>query len=212
MATRPSPTRTVEHRPATADRPAIELVRSTRRRRGAAAFVRGGRIVVQLPAGLPATEETRIVERLVDRVSGRERARRIGGDAALEARARRLADDYLDGVQPAWVRWSSRMRSRWGSCTPGPATIRVSDRLARFPAWVLDYVLVHELAHLQERGHGPRFDALVARYPHAERARGFLAGVEWADAQASGPDSSSPSVSSDEESASEPSSSSGAVD
>ena len=40
--------------------------------------------------------------------------------------------------------------------------------------WVLDYVIVHELAHLREAGHGPRFQALVDRYPRAERARGFL--------------------------------------
>ncbi|MDQ1486247.1 MAG: hypothetical protein QOJ62_1940 [Actinomycetota bacterium] len=45
------------------------------------------------------------------------------------------------------------------------------------PAWVVDYVLVHELAHLIEFGHGPRFQALVAGYPKAERARGYLLGV-----------------------------------
>ena len=38
------------------------------------------------------------------------------------------------------------------------------------PSWVVDYVLVHELAHLLASGHGPQFQALVARYPHAERA------------------------------------------
>jgi predicted metal-dependent hydrolase len=42
------------------------------------------------------------------------------------------------------------------------------------PRWVLDYVIVHELAHLVERGHGPAFNALVDRYAKAERARGYL--------------------------------------
>jgi predicted metal-dependent hydrolase len=42
------------------------------------------------------------------------------------------------------------------------------------PPWVLDYVIVHELAHLVVDGHGPVFDALVDRYPLAERARGYL--------------------------------------
>ena len=45
------------------------------------------------------------------------------------------------------------------------------------PGWVLDYVLLHELAHLIEPGHGPRFWALLADYPQLERARGYLEGV-----------------------------------
>jgi predicted metal-dependent hydrolase len=45
---------------------------------------------------------------------------------------------------------------------------------------VLEYVVMHELAHLLEANHGPRFWQLVARYPRTERARGYLmaAGLE----------------------------------
>jgi predicted metal-dependent hydrolase len=71
----------------------------------------------------------------------------------------------------------SNQACRWGSCTPADATIRLSDRLRVMPSWVVDYVLVHELAHLLEAGHGPRFARLVDRYPKAERARGYLLGV-----------------------------------
>ena len=54
----------------------------------------------------------------------------------------------------------------------------MSSRLAAFPSWVLDYVLVHELAHLLVEHHGPAHDELVDRFPQAERARGFLIAID----------------------------------
>jgi hypothetical protein len=182
--------RTVELRPATADHPPLELVRSTRRRRSATAFVRDGRIVVQLPAGLPAVEEDVLVRRLVDRVSGRARAAAAGGDDELAVRAAALADRYVDGVRPTSIRWSARMQRRWGSCTPGDGSIRISQEVAAFPDVVVDYVIVHELAHLLVPDHSPAFHALVTRYPHHERAAGFLDGVRFAEGRYV-PDSSS---------------------
>ena len=72
------------------------------------------------------------------------------------------------------------MRTRWASCTPADGTIRVSDRLRDVPSWVLDYVLVHELAHLLVPGHGPDFWAIVRGYPKTERAIGYLEGLSAA--------------------------------
>ncbi len=54
--------------------------------------------------------------------------------------------------------------------------IRLSHRLQAMPSWVVDYVLVHELAHLVEPSHSAAFWRLVDGYPHSERARGFLEG------------------------------------
>jgi len=78
------------------------------------------------------------------------------------------------------VRWVPPMRTRWASCTPAEGTIRVSDRLRDVPAWVLDYVLVHELAHLRVAAHNKEFWALCARYPKTERAIGYLEGLSAA--------------------------------
>ncbi|HYA45213.1 MAG TPA: M48 family metallopeptidase, partial [Acidimicrobiales bacterium] len=88
-------------------------------------------------------------------------------------RVRRLAA-ALGLPIPSEVRWVDNQVWRWGSCTPGAGVVRISSRLAKEPLWVLDYVLVHELAHLRVRGHSKAFWALVNRYPLAERARGFL--------------------------------------
>lgn len=53
------------------------------------------------------------------------------------------------------------MTSRWGSCQPSTGRICINVRLALYPPECLEYVVVHELCHLLERGHGPRFKALM---------------------------------------------------
>lgn len=166
----------VEQRPATGGRPPVEIHRSHRRRRGAAARPRDGVVVVRLPAGLAVAEEERLIATLVDKVTGRARAERLGGDEALRARADELADRYLDGVRATSVTWSGRMSRLLGSCTPADGTIRIAREVAAFPGWVRDYVLVHELAHLRVADHSAQFHALLARYPDADRARGWVEG------------------------------------
>jgi predicted metal-dependent hydrolase len=162
--------------------PQVEIRRSARRRRTVSAYRDGDRIIVLVPARLSAAEETRLVRQMVHRLQVRaERARHAGGDLALVHRASELSRTYLDGkAVPATVRWVPEMRTRWASCTPSTGAIRISDRLRDLPDWVLEYVLVHELAHLLVPGHGPRFWALVQRYPRTERARGYLDGVSAA--------------------------------
>jgi hypothetical protein len=59
-------------------------------------------------------------------------------------------------------------------------TIRVSERLQKAPEWVLDYVLVHELAHLHVSAHNAEFWAMVNKYPKTERAIGYLEGLSAA--------------------------------
>lgn len=56
------------------------------------------------------------------------------------------------------------MRSRWGSCQPETGRVCINTRLALYPPRCLEYVVVHELCHLIEPGHGPRFKALLNEY------------------------------------------------
>jgi predicted metal-dependent hydrolase len=163
----------------------VEVRRSARRRRTVTAYRELGRTVVLIPAAFSPAEERRWVAQMVAKLQTREerRKRSLGGDAELMGRARALSVAYLDGApQPVSVRWVDNQHRRWGSCTPADGSIRLSSRLRTMPEYVVDYVLVHELVHLLEPGHDERFWALVARYPKAERARGFLEGVELANA------------------------------
>lgn len=160
----------------------VEVRRSARRRRTVSAYRDGDRIVVLVPARLSKADEQRLVSDLVERITRREadhaRSGARRGDAALMARASELSQRFLDGrPRPTSVRWVRNMTTRWGSCTMVDGTIRLSHRLQPMPTWVIDYVLVHELAHLLEPGHGPAFWRWVNRYPRTERARGYLEGV-----------------------------------
>ena len=156
--------------------PEVEVRRSKRRRRTVSAYRDGDRIVVMIPASLSRAEEAEWVATMVARLERSERRRRPGDDDLL-ARAIVLSDRYLGGLaSPESVRWVDNQKQRWGSCTPGDRTIRLSARLQGMPAWVVDYVLIHELAHLLEPGHDANFWAWVERYPEAEKAKGYLMG------------------------------------
>ena len=157
--------------------PVVEVRRSRRRRRTVAAYREDDRVVVLIPARLSRAEEKEWVATMLKRLEKSEQRRRPS-DAILLRRARELSTRYLEGrARPEVVRWVANQNSRWGSCTPSDRSIRLSARLQGMPGWVIDYVLVHELAHLLETGHTATFWSWVDRYPKAERAKGFLEGV-----------------------------------
>lgn len=159
----------------------VEVRRSRRRTRSVSAHREGGRLVVAIPAHFTAAQEREWVTRMLAKVEAKQRRLRPS-DEALARRAAELSAAYLNGeAVPRSVAWVSNQRKRWGSCTASEGTIRISDQVQGMPGWVLDYVLVHELAHLLVRGHGPDFWALAQRYPQHERARGFLDGVSHAN-------------------------------
>jgi predicted metal-dependent hydrolase len=68
-----------------------------------------------------------------------------------------------------------RMKTRWGSCNPGSGAIRLNTELARKPAECLEYIVVHEMAHLLEPTHNERFAALMSMWlPHWQHLRQAL--------------------------------------
>ena len=155
----------------------VEVRRSHRRTRTVSAYRKDGKVIVMIPARFTRAEESQWVDTMLGRLARSEqRGRRT--DDQLMRRSAELARDYLqDAVRPTSVRWVSNMTTRWGSCTTGEGTIRLSDRLQAMPTWVVDYVLLHELAHLLEPNHDARFWGWVDRFPKAERAKGYLEGI-----------------------------------
>lgn len=147
----------------------VQVVRSSRRRTTVEATVVDGILRVAIPATMTIEEEQHWVEEMRRRVQ-RSAAR---AEIDLTDLADRLAARH--GLpRPNEIVWSERQKRRWGSCTPATGRVRISSQVAHFPTWVVEYVIVHELAHLLVANHSPAFWKLVGRYPMAERARGYL--------------------------------------
>lgn len=172
--------------PATASRPEIEVVRSTRRTRTVQlAPHKGGRLRLMVPATSTDREIEDYLRRMLPKVEAR-RARKDAGaqrgalDEFLRERADYLRATYLpEAPEPLSIRWVTNQKQRWASATPAERTIRISHTLQSAPEYALDSVIFHELCHFLEPNHSSAFRALEARYPHLEKARGFLEGVTF---------------------------------
>lgn len=149
--------------------PPVRVIRSSRRKESVSARMTDGVLIVRIPDFFTKDEEQAMVTKVLARFEEKWRC----GHVPLEPRARELAAQF--GLpEPRSIRWSSRQRLRWGSCSASSGDIRISSRLAEAPPWVLDHVIIHELAHLVVADHSPAFQALVNRNPNAERAEGYL--------------------------------------
>jgi hypothetical protein len=156
--------------------PEVEVRISARRKKTSEARWVGGRIVVSLPAHLDVESRQKTIDWLVNRLLTRHRLDGPPGDDELLARAVALSDRYRLGARPVSVRWVTNQTARWASCSYYSGEIRVSHRLRAVPDWVLDSVLVHEVAHLVYPDHSPAFHRLAGAYPRHEEAGMFLAG------------------------------------
>ena len=157
----------------------IRVVRSAKRRKTISATVEQGVLVVRLPARLTRAQEHYWVERMRERFARRQQPS-SDPETPLMRRAQGLNRRYFGGKLQFSIEWVTNQKQRWGSCTPESGRIRLSHELLKLPAYVIDYVIVHELAHLLEANHSDRFWALVKEFPQADKAIGFLEGYHWA--------------------------------
>jgi len=161
-----------------ANLPDFRVIRSARRTRSVSAYRQNGVIEIHIPAKLSRRDEYELIPEMIARVLRREEKSR-SSDTHLWAMAEQLMRDYLPDFheRPQSISWR-QMRERWGSCTTGDGTIRISLRLNGAPDYVVACVLFHELVHLREPGHGAEFEAYLNRFPDKERAEAFLEGFE----------------------------------
>lgn len=164
--------------------------RSARRSRTVSARWDGDRVLLLAPAGFSTAQSQDYVGRLMPRLlasRGQQAHEDRRSDAWLRERAQEVAARYLDSrVRPTEIRWVTNQNTRWGSTTPATGHVRLSHRLQGTPDYVVDAVIHHELCHLLEASHSPRFRRLEALFPHTEKAWAYLEGMVFGAAQARG--------------------------
>ena len=158
--------------------PEFRVIRSSRRKKSMSALRQNGIIEIHIPDRMSRKDEMTIIPEMIDIVLRRE-AKSRSSDSALSQMADELIDKYLPDFheRPTAITWRA-MRERWGSCTTGDGTIRISLRLNGSPNYVIRCVLFHELIHLRVPGHGSDFHAYLDRFPEKDRAEAFLEGFE----------------------------------
>ena len=160
-------------------RPDVEVRVSPRRRKTVVAFWEGDRIVVLVPPRMSKRDRQEYADELSRKLIA-QRDKQRPTDAALHTRAAHLSRVYLNNrAKPTSVTWSTRQMQRWGSCTSAEGTIRITARLQGAPQYVIDAVLVHELAHLLHSDHSPAFHELANRFPRQRDAEIFLRGMSF---------------------------------
>jgi len=154
------------------------VISTRRRRRTVSARLVAGVLEIRVPHWMSERERAEWAEKMRARIERQVRRAQPSEDR-MEERARRLNARHFGGR----LRWSSiafaaRQESRWGSCSYPAGVIRIAERASRLPDWVLDYIVVHELAHLEVAEHSADFWERVNRYPLTERARGYLTALD----------------------------------
>ena len=140
-------------------------------------------IRISAPYGFPTEEIDRMVEQKrewIDRQLAKASVRTLPDNAEdiLRERLQRLIPLYEKRMGLHAASYTIRgMKTRWGSCTPQTGRLCLNLQLAAYPEACLEYVLVHELAHLRIPNHSPAFWKLVEEYiPNWREIRSELRG------------------------------------
>lgn len=162
----------------------MNVVIQYRDKKNSSGFIKDGRIVLYISSRLSREDRAKHIEVLTRRLTRQaERAEKEAApdlprsgvleDAALEQLAADLNRRFYGFRYQGVTFWTQN--SRWGSCNTRTGVIHVSHRLKGGPLELLEYIIIHELCHLKEANHGPRFWALVARgCPDYQRRRKLL--------------------------------------
>ncbi len=145
-----------------------------------------GTILMRVPYRTPKRAIGNLLDQIAAQLEKQNKLAERRTDAELQQRAEHINKKYFGGkIEWNAIRWVGNMNLSLGSCTNGGSTdghIRISDKIKRWPQWVIDYVIAHEMVHRLHSDHSKKFwSTLTEGYPLTERARGFIKGVGFAE-------------------------------
>ena len=153
----------------------VEIIRSSRRRKTIQAKLVDDVLKIYLPENLTKREEEKWIKYMKNRFLKKREL--IGSEKHLVERAEKINKKFFNGSLDFTIKYVSNQNKRFGSCTPEAKMIRISDRVAKMPSWVQDYVILHELTHLIHPDHSKKFWEKVNEYRYSERAKGYLIAI-----------------------------------
>lgn len=153
----------------------IIVKRSRKRKKTIQGYVRNGVITIQVSFGLEPAEEKTQVDKIVRRLERMVNRRQEKDEEYLRRLFEKFNREFFDrSLTVNSIIFVNNQNVINGSCTPADRTIRISDRILQMPPWVLNYVVLHEMAHLFHPDHSKAFWGIVNRYRYTERARSYL--------------------------------------
>ena len=153
----------------------VKIVRSRRRKRTVSARVVKDTLLVRAPLALSGERLEKIITDFKSRFERKKIKEALDRREDLAEIAARLNEKYFGNqLKINSIGYVTGQNGRFGCCNTRAANIRISHRIGAMPAWVRDYVLIHEMAHLIEPNHSKAFWDIVSRYRLTERARGFI--------------------------------------
>jgi predicted metal-dependent hydrolase len=156
----------------------VKIIHSPRRRRTVSARLVKDTLLVNAPALMPEAHLEKIVANFKERFQRKRLEGELNQKGDLMSAAQRLNERYFENkLKVNRIEYVTNQNSRFGCCNYLSGYIRISHMLALMPAWVRDYVIVHEIAHLIQPNHSREFWDIVSRYELAERAKGYLMAV-----------------------------------
>jgi len=157
----------------------VKIIRSKRRYKSAGARIKNNVVEIRVPFWLSRAKTKIVANHFLAKM---KKKRKKQSDHFLQRRASRLIEKYFDNkIKDFSIIWSSRLTSTFGLCSPSKREIKISSRLKQSPSWVIDYLIIHELAHFLVSAHNKQFWSLVNRYLKTKQAKSFLKGIRFAE-------------------------------